>query len=139
MKDIFQRMKKAIFQNLANAITAIGIILTIWFISLTWWEKSDNYLLLLLLSISIGISDLDGFLARYLQTITSIGTFLDKFRDKLYACSVFLYFLRGLLSSTDGIWVAFIKGLLVWILIVELFLSKDKAFFILWRSCLREK
>lgn len=123
MRDIFQKGKEVVFQNLANAITAIGIIMTICLISLLFWgEPSEHRFLIFLLAVGVGLSDLDGFLARYLKTVMPIGAFLDKFRDKFFACSVFAYFLHKLWHSPDGIWTAFIKGLLIWILIIEFFL-----------------
>ena len=103
---------KTIFQNLANLITSMGIILTVW-LNLLIWDNSVNHLLILLLAVGIGVSDLlDGWIARHYQIVTSVGGSLDKFRDKLFTCSLFAYFLKeknfgsgitefGYLSSKD--------------------------------------
>ena len=113
---------KIIFQNLANLITSIGIILIVW-LNLLIWNEPVNHLLIFLLAIGVGISDLlDGWLARHYQIATSIGGSLDKFRDKLFTCSLFAFFLRELWHWSDGIWLALIKGLIILILAVELFL-----------------
>jgi len=109
--------------NLPNSITAIGIVLTIWLISLIWSQSTNNHLLIFLLAVGVGFSDFfDGWTARRWQIITSVGGFLDKFRDKFFACSIFIYFLTELWYQADGIWFVFIKGLLIWILIIESFL-----------------
>jgi phosphatidylglycerophosphate synthase len=122
MTDIFQKVKEGIFRNLANAITAVGIILTVWLNSLLWNEPV-NHLLIFILAVGVGLSDLiDGWLARHWQIATSIGGSLDKFRDKLFTCSLFAYFLRELWYWADGVWLALVKGLIILILIIELFL-----------------
>ena len=122
MRDIRQKIREIVFQHSANSITAVGIILTVGLHSLLWSE-SDNYLLIFLLSVAIGLSDLDGILARRYHIVTSFGGFLDQFRDKFFACPVFVYFLKELwrLSDGIGIWLPFIKWLIVFILATELF------------------
>jgi phosphatidylglycerophosphate synthase len=123
MKDIFQKTGKTIFCNLPNAITAIGIILTVWLNALLWNEPANYRLLILCLVVGVGISDLlDGWMARQWQIVTSIGDFLDKARDKFFSCSIFVYFLKEFFQRTDGIWLAFVKGLIVLILVIEFFL-----------------
>ena len=115
-------LRNLIRANLPNAITAIGIILIVW-LNLLIWNEPNNRLLILLLAVGILLSDLiDGWLARQWQIVTSIGDFLDKFRDKLFSCSLFVYFLKELWRWTDGIWLAFVKGLIILILLSELFL-----------------
>ena len=114
---------RAIFQNLANLVTSIGIILIVWLNLLLWNQPAEHRLLILLLAVGVGLSDLlDGWLARHYQIATSIGGFLDKFRDKLFTCSLFAYFLRELWRWADGIWLALVRGLIILILIIELFL-----------------
>lgn len=117
-------LKNLIRANLPNSITAIGIILTVWLDSLLFWSKpAEHRLLILLLTISILFSDLiDGWLARRWQIVSFIGGLLDKFRDKFFACSVFVYFLKELWRWTDGIWLAFVKGLIILVVINEFFL-----------------
>lgn len=113
---------KIIFQNLANLITSIGIVLTIWLNCLIW-NNPINHLLVFFLAVGIGVSDLlDGWVARNYQAATSLGGFLDKFRDKFFTCSIFTYFLKELWQWYDGIWLALVKGLVILILAIELFL-----------------
>lgn len=109
--------------NLANLVTSLGIILTAWLNMIIWSDEPINHLVVFLLAVSVGISDLlDGWLARRLQVVTSVGGFLDKFRDKFFACSVFVFFLRELWRWNNGIWLALIEGLIMLILVIELFL-----------------
>jgi len=130
MKDIFQRVKEVTFQdltdlvkkNLPNTITATGIILAAWlYVLLFWNEPSEHHLLILSLVVGICLSDLiDGWLARNWQMISSMGKALDVFRDKLFSCPLFFYFLKELwLSEKSGHWLALIKGLIILILVIE--------------------
>lgn len=113
---------RVIFQNLANLVTSVGIILIVW-LNLLIWNDPVNYLLIFLLAVGVGLSDLlDGWLARHYQIATSIGGSLDKFRDKLFTCSLFAYFLKELWLWSNGIWLALVKGLIILILAIELFL-----------------
>jgi len=124
MEAIFQRMGKFLFDNSANLITAIGIILTGWISAIFWWnEPAEHHLLIVLLATGVGFSDLlDGWLARRWKVATSLGGFLDKFRDKLFACSVFIYFFVELWFWTDGVLSVLVKALIVLVLVIELFL-----------------
>ena len=116
-------LKNLIRANLPNLITTIGIILIVGLDSLLFWgEPSEYRLLILLFAVGIIVSDLDGFLARYLKAVTFIGDVLDKFRDKFFACFLFIYFLKEFWRWTDGIWLAFVKGLIILILLSEFFL-----------------
>ena len=115
-------LKNLIRTNLPNSITAIGIILTAR-LNVILWSEPVKPLPILLLSLSIWSSDLlDGWLARRLKTVGSVGDFLDRFRDKLYFCSLFTYFFKELWCGIDGIWSAFIKGSIILILLIECFL-----------------
>ncbi len=123
MRTILQKVGEIIFQHLANLVTAMGIILTAWLNVILWNQPAEHSLLILLFAVGVGLSDLaDGWLARHYQIATSIGGFLDKFRDKLFTCSLFAYFLRELWRWADGIWLALIKGLIILTLAIELFL-----------------
>lgn len=123
MKDIFRRVMKTVLGNLPNIITSVGIVLTAWLNLLLWNTPAEHRLLILLLAVGVGLSDLlDGWLARLWQIATSIGGSLDKFRDKFFSCSLFAYFLRELWRWSDGVWLALAKGLIILILSIELFL-----------------
>jgi len=115
-------LKNLIRTNLPNSITTIGIILTAW-LNLLIWNEPNNRLLILLLAVGILLSDLiDGWLARRWRIVGPVGGFLDKFRDKLFSCSLFIYFLKEFWRWADGIWLAFVKGLVILILLSEFFL-----------------
>jgi len=112
-------MKKSIFErNVANLVTAIGIILAVWVNALVW-TKSTDHLLTFLLALAVGFSDLlDGWLARRWEITSSFGSSFDKFRDKLFICPLFIYFLR-VIWQESGDWSALIKGLILLILLLE--------------------
>jgi phosphatidylglycerophosphate synthase len=117
-------MKKVIFCNLANVITSIGIILTVWIIGMLWWNRDSEYrFLIFLFAIGVAVSDLlDGWLARRYKIVTPLGGFLDKFRDKIFASFVFVYFLIELWFWANEVLLIFIKSLIILILGTELFL-----------------
>lgn len=105
--------------NIANTITAIGILLTAWFITFVFGGSKD-YPLIFSLSVLIGISDwLDGWLARRWDIVTSLGSDLDKLRDKAYACSAFYFFLNELWHLPEQSLLYLIKGLIILILVIE--------------------
>ena len=55
-----------------------------------WYVLVDLYLFATLLIIAIAISDLlDGFLARYLNAVTELGSYLDAVADKAFVISIF--------------------------------------------------
>lgn len=70
------------YLNLPNVVTLFRIFIIPFYI---YELMSDNYLQALALFILGSISDvLDGFLARRLNKITSVGKFLDPLADKLF-------------------------------------------------------
>lgn len=111
-------MRSIFLKNLANLITAVGIILAVW-VNVLIWTNSANHLLIFLLALAVAFSDLlDGWLARWRKIVSSVGGSLDKFRDKLFICPLFIYFLRGIWRES-GAWLALIKGLILLILLLE--------------------
>ncbi len=112
--------------NLANAITGIGIILTVW-LNFIIWAGPVDFFPVFVLSVLIGLTDLfDGWTARRLKTENQVGASLDRLRDKFFACSIFLYFLKQLWTLSGKIWVLLIKGLIITLLSIEIVL------FIFW-------
>lgn len=112
-------MEKSIFEkNVANLVTAIGIILAVW-VNVLVWTNSVNHLLIFLLSMAVALSDLiDGWLARRWGIVSNFGSSFDKFRDKLFICPLFVYFIKGIWQE-NGVWLALIKGLILLILLIE--------------------
>lgn len=111
-------MRSIFSKNLANLITAIGIILAVW-VNMLVWGNSANHLLFFLLVLAVAFSDLlDGWLARQREIVSSFGASLDKFRDKLFICPLFVYFLKKIWQES-GDWLALIKGLILLILLLE--------------------
>ena len=111
-----------IFKNIANIVTAIGIILTIW-LNFVIWNGPFSQQFVFILVVGIALSDLlDGWIARKLKITSSVGEFLDKIRDKLFSCSAFTYFFIELWKWNGGACLALVKGLVIISLAIELFL-----------------
>jgi len=111
-----------VYDNIANVITAIGIILTIW-LNFILWNGPFNQQLIFILVVGIAFSDLlDGWIARKLEITSSVGEFLDKVRDKLFSCSMFVYFFINLWKWDGGACLSLVKGLVILALIIESFL-----------------
>ena len=129
MRDIFQNAREIAFQHAANAVTSIGIILIVWLNAIIWWgEPAEHRLLIFLLALGAGLSDLDGQIARRWGKITPYGDVGDRIRDKFFICSLLIYFLKELWNyEQDNIWIALIKGLSILILASECFVA-----FVIW-------
>ena len=105
-------------KHTANMITAVGIIIAFWVNTLAW-SGSQNFPLMLVLSLAVGLTDfLDGQIARRSGCVTPIGVSLDKFRDKVFVCPLFILFL-GELWHSQGDLAALIKGMIAVIVLVE--------------------
>jgi len=118
-------MTGILFQNAANLITVVRVILTFWLNGLIWFNSETGFSLIFFLAVIIGITDwLDGWIARKWDIASSLGGDLDKFADKLYACSLFAYFIKREIMNWDFSHVLFIfvGSLIVLILCIELVL-----------------
>lgn len=81
-------------KNVANIITFLGLLLTIYFIFLLV-KKSENILLLIFVALLIGLTDfLDGKTARMLNIKSNFGGAFDRIRDKIFTCSAFFLLLN---------------------------------------------
>ncbi len=80
-----------LYDNTANTITMARIIMTIWLIGLLF-SGSERKGLMLFLAVLCAVSDLaDGFVARKLQIISRLGSFLDPLTDKLFVIPILIY------------------------------------------------
>lgn len=78
--------------NLPNAITLSRLFLTAGFIIFVAWESTWGHFTALALFIVAAASDfLDGYLARKLNLVTSLGKLLDPLADKILVCSAFVF------------------------------------------------
>ena len=118
-------MQGILFQNTANLITISRIILTFWLNGLIWFNSQTSFSLIFFLAVIIGITDwLDGYIARKWKIVSPLGGDLDKFADKLYACSLFVYFIKREIMNWDfnHVLLIFVGSLIVLILCIELVL-----------------
>jgi len=81
--------RSRVFANLANAVTFLGLLCTVWLIVLLI-TKPDQLALILVLVAVIGVTDLaDGKIAQRFSITSTVGTVLDRLRDKLFIGSLF--------------------------------------------------
>ena len=78
--------------NLPNLITMFRLVLTAVFCAAASAEGTLGYSIALAAFVLGAISDwLDGYLARKMQLVTSLGKLLDPLADKILVCSGFVY------------------------------------------------
>lgn len=78
--------------NLPNTITLFRLVLTAIFCAAASAEGVVGYAIALMAFVLGAISDwLDGYLARKLNLVTSLGKLLDPLADKILVCSGFVY------------------------------------------------
>lgn len=79
--------------NLPNSITFARLVLTAIFVIAASWGGFSGYLVALVTFIMAAISDwLDGYLARKLNLVTSLGKLMDPLADKILVASAFVLF-----------------------------------------------
>ena len=79
--------------NLANKLTLLRIALVPFLILCMYLNNFWTRVIALLIFISAALTDtLDGFIARRLNTVTTLGKFLDPLADKLLICAVLISF-----------------------------------------------
>lgn len=94
--------------NLPNQITLARLGLTVVFILAATWGGFVGYLVALLTFILAAVSDwLDGYLARKLSLVTSLGKLLDPLADKILVSSAFIFF------SAKGLCPVWVTALII--------------------------
>ncbi len=107
-------------RHAANLVTSLGLILSVWVAVLVWTNYPDPRITLLLIGL-IGVTDLiDGNLARLGRMVSKLGASLDRLRDKVFVCPIFINFLTVVFWSRPGLATALIKAALICILVLEL-------------------
>jgi len=83
-------IKRTLFKNIANMITIIGIILSIW-LAIIIFENPKQLWLIFVFSTIIGLTDFfDGKTARYFSIKSVFGGSLDRLRDKIFICLILI-------------------------------------------------
>ena len=119
------RLKKWLFQNIANAITVLGLILSVWLLVVGITFPECLWLITLLASL-IGLSDfLDGKIARRLKINSSFGSIIDRLRDKIFICPTLIILLWYYRAETfkSLFAVTFTAALVIVIVFLECLLS----------------
>lgn len=79
--------------NLPNSITSARLVLTAIFVASASWGGTIGLTIALIAFIIASFSDwLDGYLARKLNLVTSLGKLLDPLADKILVASAFIFF-----------------------------------------------
>lgn len=79
--------------NLPNTITCTRLVLTIVFVAGASWGGTPGLIVALASFVLAAFSDwLDGYLARKLNLVTSLGKLLDPLADKILVASAFIFF-----------------------------------------------
>ncbi len=115
------RLKKWLFQNIANVITVLGLILSVWLLVVGITFPENLWLITLLASL-IGLSDfLDGKIARRLKINSSFGSIIDRLRDKIFICPTLIILLWYYRAETfkSLFAVTFTAGLVIVIVFLE--------------------
>jgi len=89
-----------LFKNIANGITILGIILSIWLVSVAINSPNQLWVITTLI-VLIGLTDLlDGKVARFLAIKSVFGGALDRLRDKTFICSTLFVLLYHYQNDT---------------------------------------
>lgn len=117
------------FQNLANFITVLGLITSLWFL-VVGINYPDMLWLVLILGIVTGLSDfIDGKIARYLNIRTSFGVTLDRVRDKIFVCSALgLLFWQYWPSNQNIITITLTETLVILLILLEVLIFSTLAY-----------
>ena len=79
--------------NLPNTLTSARLGLTIIFVASASWGGTAGLTIALVTFVIASFSDwLDGYLARKLELVTSLGKLLDPLADKILVASAFIFF-----------------------------------------------
>ena len=78
--------------NLPNSLTVSRLVLTAAFVVAFMWDNRAGYGIALVTFVVAAITDfLDGYLARKLNLVTSLGKLLDPIADKVRTASAFIF------------------------------------------------
>lgn len=125
------------YKHAANFITAIGFCLAGYVNFLLWLRPENNRFLIFWLNLIVGVTDkVDGWLAKKLKIASSLGSDLDKARDKFYICLIFLWLLQNIWQK---VWQENSPGIIFVLFVLCLNLSVEALLIIMWVRCKRKK
>lgn len=119
-----KRNKNWFFDNIANGITVLGLVLSVWLLIIALAAPERLWLITFLAAI-IGLSDfIDGKIANYLKTRSFLGSALDRLRDKIFICPTLIILATPYWKETfhSFILAAFTTAMVVIIALVEFLL-----------------
>ena len=80
------------FCNLANFITAFGLVLSLILVWVVFFHREWTVAIFFLVAGVLSTDFLDGTIARYFNIISKLGSALDRLRDKIFQLTMFLFF-----------------------------------------------
>lgn len=120
-----KKIRNWLVQNSANAITVLGLIITIWLLLIAI-NNPERLCLIILLAGLIGLTDfIDGKLAKHFNCRTTFGASLDRIRDKVFVVSfliVLTWHYRWEITGLPFLLSTLIKALVVAIILFEILL-----------------
>lgn len=118
-----KRLRKWFFNNLANIITTMRLIFSVWVVILA--VCGQQLFLMFVLVVLCGLTDvIDGWLARRYQIESQIGGILDRLADKIFICPTILILIGRFLPEAKivAFWRFLTVGLVAVIILLEIFL-----------------
>ena len=116
---LYKQSKLWFFQNLANAITVLGLIGTFWLLVIAI-SSPEQLCLILIIAGLVGLTDLiDGLVARHLKIKSNFGSALDRLRDKIFICPLLIILAWYYPDATSIVVSTLTKALVVVIVLLE--------------------
>lgn len=118
-----RKLGKWFFNNLANIITTMRLIFSVWVVILA--VCGQQLFLMFVLVVLCGLTDvIDGWLARRYQIESQIGGILDRLADKIFICPTILILIGRFLPEAKMVafWRFLTVGLVVVIILLEILL-----------------
>ena len=124
-KTLYLQLKDLFFQNLANVITALGLLGAIWLLVIAISDPEQLWLILVLAGL-VGLTDLvDGWLAKFLKIQSDFGAAFDRLRDKIFICPtliVLAWYYCNTSTSLPIITSTLTKALVILVILIEILL-----------------
>lgn len=117
-------MKSWAFQNMANFVTGLRLILCVCIIVDFIISRTVNWWVIMIIAISAAFTDfIDGYLARRFHITSQVGAQMDKIADKLLICplALFLVYL-GMPRNVPELVLVWSWGVVIVLVAIDIFL-----------------
>jgi len=120
-----KELKEWFFQNLANLITILGFLATIWLLVIAVNNPEQFWAVMVLAGIVVLTDLFDGIIARKFKITSSFGGALDRLRDKIFIVPLLIILTwhhAWKLTNLPSILSTLTKALVISLIIIEIFL-----------------